>query len=154
MPTIAEDQPYRQLNFVLEVDSIEVGGFQKASGLTVQMETVQYREGGVNEQVHTLPGQFSHRNLLLEKGLTNSTVLWDWLADVKAPDKPVAELRRNVRLKLQSGFKEEDRWGWEFTDAYPVQWDGPDLRTETGPNVAIQSLELTHSGFTKLSGTP
>jgi phage tail-like protein len=156
MPSIPTDvEPYRQFNFKLEVDSIEIGGFQKVSGLTVQMETIEYKEGGVNEYVHTLPGQVSHNNLLLEKGLTNKTVLWDWIADAKAPDTKPEDARRNVRLKLQAGYKADQIWGWQFQHAYPVQWDGPDLRSDqSGSNVAIQSLELAHDGFTKLSGTP
>lgn len=149
------DNPYRQLNYTVEVDSVDVGGFQRASGLTMQMETVEYQEGGHNDAVHKLPGQFSHSNLVLEKGLTNRTVLWDWIQDVRSPSKPTEEARKNVRVKLHSGYKEKKMWGWEFQSAYPVQWDGPKLTSEgSGGVVAVQSLEFAHSGFTKIEGTP
>jgi phage tail-like protein len=150
-----DENPYRQLNYKVEVDELEIGGFQRASGLSVQMETVEYREGGTNGRVHQLPGQFSHQNLVLERGLTNRTVLWDWIQDVKSPSTPNADVRRNVRVKLQAGYKEQQSWGWEFRNAYPVQWDGPELTSDGGGNlVAVQSLEFAHEGFTKMSGTP
>lgn len=150
-----DENPYRQLNYKVEVDSVDVGGFQRVSGLAARMETVEYREGGTNGHVHQLPGQFTHSNLVLERGLTNRTVLWDWIQDVRAPSKANTDIRRNVRVKLQAGYKESKNWGWEFRNAYPVQWDGPDLTSDgSGPIVAVQSVEFAHDGFTKIQGTP
>jgi phage tail-like protein len=154
-PGGSDENPYRQLTYVVEVDSIDVAGFQRVSGMTTQMETVEYREGGRNQSVHKLPGQFSHGNIVLERGLTNRTALWDWIQDIRSPSTSNADIRRNVRLKLQSGYKEEQMWGWEFQSAYPVQWDGPEMASQGSGNiVAVQSLELAHEGITKLSGTP
>lgn len=154
-PGGSDENPYRQLTYTIEVDSIDIGGFRQASGLTTRMETVEYREGGRNESVHQLPGQFTHNNLILERGLTNRTALWDWIQNVRSPSQKNAEVRRNVRVKLQAGYKEQQMWGWEFRNAYPVQWDGPELMSKgSGDIVAVQSLELAHDGFTKLSGTP
>ena len=150
-----DENPYRQLNYTVEVSGLQVAGFQRVSGLTTRMETVEYREGGTNGHVHQLPGQFTHQNLVLERGLTNRTVLWDWIQDVRSSSTPNRSVRRNVRVKLKAGYKEQRNWGWEFDDAYPVQWDGPELSSDGGGNiVAVQSLEFAHDGFTKISGTP
>jgi len=150
-----DENPYRQLNYTVEVDSVDIGGFQRASGLAARMETVEYREGGTNGHVHQLPGQFTHSNLVLERGLTNRTVLWEWIQDVRAPSTANADIRRNLRLKLKAGYKENKNWGWEFRRAYPVQWDGPDLKSDgSGPVVAVQSVEFAHDGFSKIQGTP
>lgn len=166
MPVVPEDRgeqnpggirenPYRSLNYQVEVDSIEIGGFQRVSGLTTQMETMEYREGGQNESVHQLPGQFSHGNLVLERGLTNRTALWSWIQEVRSPSVATAEARYNVRVKLRGGYKVNKMWGWEFHDAYPVQWDGPELSSQgSGDVVAVQSVELAHDGFVKIAGTP
>jgi phage tail-like protein len=147
------ENPYRKLNYTVEVDSIEVGGFQRVSGLTAQMETVEYREGGQNDSVHQLPGQISHQNLVLERGLTNRTVLWEWYRAVQTPSVSNDEKRRNVRVKLRGGYKSNRMWGWEFKNAYPVKWDGPDM-SGTGGSVAVQSVEFAHDGFDKLEGIP
>ncbi|PSP27179.1 acetyltransferase [Halobacteriales archaeon QH_2_65_14] len=148
--------PYRKFNFEVElVDGPKVGGFDKISGLTMQMETVEYREGGVNDHVHKLPGQYSHENLILENGIADERVVFDWVEEVRNGEKPVEEARSNVEILIRSGYKEKERWGFEFFDAYPVQWDGPDLRArQKQGDVAIQTMELAHNGFTNLSGTP
>jgi len=148
--------PYRKFNFEVElVDGPQVGGFENISGLTMQMETVEYREGGVNDHVHSLPGQYSHENLVLENGIVDDRVVFDWISGIKSGERPTEEARSNVEILVRSGHKKKNRWGFEVFDAYPVQWDGPDLRaSEKKGNVAMQTLELAHSGFTNLSGTP
>jgi phage tail-like protein len=149
------ENPYRQLNFTVEVDEVEVGGFQEISGLAVQVETETYREGGRNESVHQLPGQVNHDNLVLKRGLTNRRVLWDWTRDVRSSSVQNDEIQRNVRVMLRGGYKSDRMWGWEFRNAYPVRWDGPDLVSDgSGTSVAVQSIEFAHDGFDTLEGMP
>ncbi len=157
------DGPYRKFSFEVElVDDLpsgknkkKIGGFDKISGLTTQMETVEYREGGVNDHVHRLPGQYRHANLLLENGIVNEKVLFAWTNDLRKGSDPPEEARCNVEIRVRSGHREKDRWGFEVFDAYPVQWDGPELRAnEEQGKPAMQTLELAHNGFTNLSGTP
>lgn len=148
--------PYRKFNFEVELlDGPPVGGFEKISGLTMQMETVEYREGGVNDHVHHLPGQFTHENLLLENGIVDERVFFDWIGELRTGETPTEEARSNVEILVRSGHRKKNRWGFEIFGAYPVQWDGPDLRAnEKKGDVAIQTIELAHRGFTNLSGTP
>jgi len=148
--------PYRKFNFEVElVDGPTVGGFQKISGLTMQMETVEYREGGVNDHVHTLPGQYTHQTILLENGIVDEKIMFDWMNKLRRGETTAEEARSNVQILIRSGYKEQERWGFEVFDAYPVQWDGPDLRAqEAEGEVAMQTVELAHRGFTNLSGTP
>lgn len=148
--------PYRVFDFEVEfVDGPTVGGFEKVSGLTMQMETVEYREGGVNDYVHKLPGQYSHETIVLENGIVDERILFDWITQLRDGTTTVEEARTNVQILVRAGHKKDQRWGFEVFDAYPIQWDGPDLRaTEKAGQVAMQTLELAHRGFTNLSGTP
>jgi phage tail-like protein len=148
--------PYRKFNFEVElIDGPPVGGFEKISGLTMQMETVEYREGGVNDHVHHLSGQFTHENLLLENGIVDKRVFFDWIGELRTGETATEEARSNVEILVRSGHRKKNRWGFEIFDAYPVQWDGPDLRAnEKQGDVALQTVELAHRGFTNLSGTP
>jgi len=143
------ENPYSQYNFELEVDGQPVAGFSEVSGLTMELDTVAYQEGGVNDHVHQLPGQFAHANLVLQRGLTKDTTFWNWLHTVMSGTIK----RRDIVLKLKSGFKGESAWGWEFTNAYPLKWSGPDL-TGGANGMAIESIELTYERFGKLSGMP
>lgn len=148
--------PYRKFNFEVDlVDGPKVGGFEKVSGLTMQMETVEYREGGVNDYVHKLPGQYSHATLVLENGIVDEKAVFQWIGELREGVTATEEARSNVEILVRAGHKEKDRWGFEVFDAYPIQWDGPDLRArEKKGEVAMQTLELAHRGFTNLSGTP
>lgn len=150
------DGPYRVFDFEVElVDRPTVGGFEKISGLTMQMETVEYREGGVNDYVHKLPGQYSHSTIVMENGIVDERVMFDWITQLRDETTTVEEARTNVQILVRAGHKEDHRWGFEVFDAYPIQWDGPDLRaTEKKGQAALQTVELAHRGFTNLSGTP
>lgn len=146
---------YRKNKFEVElIDGPSVGAFDKISGLTMQMETVQYREGGVNGFVHQLPGQYVHPTIILEKGITNDETLFNWIGKIKGGQDSVEDARSNVEIRVLCGKQKEERWGFEVIDAYPIQWDGPDLRGEDDAEVARQTLELAHRGFTNLDGTP
>jgi phage tail-like protein len=35
---------------------------------------------------------------------------------------------------------------WNFRDAYPVKWSGPELRGDSN-SVAVESIELAHHGI-------
>jgi hypothetical protein len=37
---------------------------------------------------------------------------------------------------------------WDFKEAYPVKYTGPELRADSG-SVAFESIELTHRGLSR-----
>ncbi|WP_152042259.1 phage tail protein [Salinigranum salinum] len=136
--------PYRGFRFHVEIDDLIVGGFSEVSGLEVEVRTEEYEEGGVNGFVHKLPTRVQHPNLVLERGLTDSTVFWDWIEATTSP--PVT--RRNVRVLVLDSLGQET-WGWECREALPVQWSGPTLQADQG-TVALESLELVHRGISRM----
>lgn len=140
--------PYLDYRYQVEVDSLLVAGFAEVSGLEREVDTEPYEEGGVNHFTHDLPTRVSTSNLTLERGLTDSVELWNWIEGVA---RGTVE-RRNVRVFLQDATGEEV-WGWEAQDAYPVNWSGPDLAADGGA-VAMESLELAHRGLRGVDGVP
>lgn len=148
--------PYRNFAFTVEVDGLNVAGFQKVSGLSAEMQPEEYEEGGVNGYVHQLPGQYSHGNLVLERGLTRSQKLWEWVEQLRtggAYASPQKRARKDVTVTLRAGFRAEGSKGWRFRKAYPVKWEGPELSADASgsSSVAVQRLELAHQGFTETS---
>lgn len=140
--------PYRNYRFTVEIDSLIVGGFSEVTGLERELETEDYNEGGVNGYTHSLPSRMTQPNLTLKRGLTDSATFWSWIQDVK---RGVIE-RKNGRVLVMDSVGQEV-WGWEFRDAYPVKWTGPELRADQG-SVAFETVELTHNGFSKIEGLP
>ena len=136
--------PYLAFNFVIELEGIVVGGFTEVSGLQVEVETQDYREGGVNEYLHKLAGPTRYpSNLVLKRGLTDAETLWNWQQEVL--QGPIGRKNGSIMLLNSAG---EETWRWNFIGAYPVRWVGPELRAGTA-EVAVETLELVHQGLTK-----
>lgn len=126
---------------MVEIDFVIVAGFAEVSGLTVETEIEEYREGGVNDFVHKLVKGTRHVPIVLKRGLLDNDVLWKWHREVVQGNI----VRRSGSIILfNESFDEHRRWSFE--DAYPIKWVGPDLNA-TSSEVAIEQLELAHNGF-------
>ena len=78
LSTLATD-PFRNFKFVVEFlpesqdgkwgTSFGKMGFVSLSGLSVSTESIAYREGGYNTNVHQIPGQSSFSPISLSKGV-------------------------------------------------------------------------------------
>lgn len=148
--------PYRKFAFTVEIDGLQVAGFRKVSGLSVDLQPEEYEEGGVNHHVHQLPGQVSYSNLVLEQGLTRSRKLWDWIQGVLSGtvyERGGTSARKNVTVTLRASSTAEANQAWRFESAYPVKWEGPELAADASGSsaIAIQRLELAHRGFERTS---
>ncbi|MEW6211588.1 MAG: phage tail protein [Acidobacteriota bacterium] len=137
--------PYQVFNFMVEIEGILAGGFSECSGLQVETETLDYREGGLNEYVHRFAGPTKYPPLILKHGLTQIDGLWSWHQDVVAGKIK----RRNGTIYLLNKQRLPVMW-WDFKEAFPVKWTGPELNANSG-NVAVESVELAHRGLSRPS---
>ena len=65
--------PYLAFAFRVEMNSIWTGAFSEVSGLQVEIETEDYREGGVNDYMHKLAGPARYpANITLKHGLLDA----------------------------------------------------------------------------------
>jgi phage tail-like protein len=141
------DDPLTAYNFVVRFTDIAVAGFSEVTGLGVEMEWFDYREGGVNDHVHRLPGPARFpANLVLRRGMTRDLELYSWLESaVLGAIRPV-----NVSIVVGDSAGADART-WTFVGAYPVKWTGPELRASNAA-LAIESLELAHAGLLPTAG--
>lgn len=135
--------PYQAFNFFVEIEGILAGGFSECTGLQVETEFHEYREGGVNEYAHHFAGPTKYPPLILKHGLTPIDGLWNWHQDVIQGHIK----RRNGTIYLLDKQKIPVLW-WNFKSAFPYKWTGPDLRADSG-NVAFESVELFHRGLSR-----
>jgi len=135
--------PYTGCNFVIEIEGLLAGGFAECSGLQVDLEPHEYREGGLNTHVHRFTGPARHPPLVLRRGLSSLDGLWNWHQDVVAG----TVRRRNGTLFLLDHQRSPVTW-WHFRDGLPVKWTGPQLRADAGA-VAFESLEIVHHGLVR-----
>ena len=134
--------PYRNYNFVVEIDGIKQAGFSDCSGFGASTDPIEYREGGKNEATRKLPGQTKYPNITLKWGITDSRELYDWYRDI-VKGKVVRKTGSIVLYDLD-GITEKVRWN--FVNAWPTKWDGPDFSAKAN-DIAIETLELAHEGI-------
>ena len=133
--------PYRNFNFLIEIQGITQARFSEVNGLDSETEIFSYKEGGVNEFIHKLPSQTQHSNIVLKKGITDSDQLWQWRK--KATSGKIE--RKSGSIVLLNEAREE-KMRWNFKEGWPSKWIGPDLRAD-GNEVAIETLEIAHQGI-------
>lgn len=136
-------------SFSVYVDGTEYGRFREVSGLEVQIEIEEVKEGGQNGFVHKLPGRRSFSNLTLRRGITKNNGLIEWMMEAAGDDfdgngKKLA--RKTMALVLNSSLGLPLRI-WAFEDAFPVRWSGPDFSLNDDDFIT-EELEIAHNGFT------
>jgi phage tail-like protein len=140
--------------------------FDECSGLKVEVEVMEYQEGGENNFVHRLPGRRKFSNITFKRGMTNSIELWKWCESVQAgPFNPalaqipgpssvpgaLPTFRRNLTISLY----DEDHLvsvSWEVIGAYPVRWEGPPIKS-AGTSVSVETLEISYQYFKMVSNS-
>jgi phage tail-like protein len=146
MPTGQRVDPYRNFNFLVEIDGITQAGFQDCSGFGASTDPIEYREGNENPgrdpiTMRKLPGMTKYNNITLKWGLTDSTELYDWYRDITKG----VDVRKNGSI-IVLDTQGQERVRWNFRNGWPTKWDGPDF-TSKGNDVAIETLEIAHEGI-------
>ncbi len=148
MATGDRHDPFLSFNFAVEINGVIVSGFNEVSGLQAEIEIQEYREGGVNEYIHKRAGPARYpSNLILKRGIGDSTELWSWYCDVLQGTVH----RKSLDVVLMDSTGAEQR-RWTLQNAYPVKWTGPDFKAQSS-EVAIESLELAHEGLVFANAT-
>ncbi|MDP8969920.1 MAG: phage tail protein [Actinomycetota bacterium] len=142
-------------HFAVEVGNQPIGSFREVSGLSAEMAVEELMEGGNNRYVHKLPGQISWPNIVLTRGVTSSTALFDWFTSTNGmssgqPDTQTAAppgmlTRSTAQIILRDAAGTRVRT-WSLRGAFPVRWTGPTLATSS-TDVAVEELEIAHHGF-------
>jgi phage tail-like protein len=124
---------------MIEIGGLSVGGFSEVTGLQVETEVKEYREGGENGYIHKLAGPSRYtQNLVLKNGYTADSTLWDWYQSNR---DGVVQRKTGSIVILDMAQGEVARYN--FYEAYPVRWIGPSLNALQA-EVGIETLELAH----------
>ena len=78
----ARVDPYRNFNFLVEIDGITQAGFSDVTGFDITVEPIEYREGGQVTSARKIPGMAKYGNITLKRGITDSAELYEWLRQV------------------------------------------------------------------------
>jgi len=142
MPIVRPD-PYPNFNFLVDLDGNQVAGFSDVELPEGRIETIiHYRDGSDRDTTpRLLPGRVDYGPLILRRGFTGDTTLYDWWHSVTQGHVD----RRNVVVILLDETRQEVA-RWRIRDAWPSKYAPSDL-VALGNEVVIETLELTHEGI-------
>jgi phage tail-like protein len=133
--------PFSQFNFTVEIDGVTQGGFSEVSGLTMDTNIIEYREGDEVTTVRKLPGLMKYNNIVLKHGIIDTT-LYTWRK--KVIDGQTQRATGAIVL-LDEARKPALRW--TFTQGWPSKLEGPALNAKTS-EAAVETMEIAHEGLT------
>ena len=116
--------------------------FQSVAGLSVGIEADSLSEGGENRFQHQLPTRTTFGDLVLKRGLTNDSDLFNWFAS-SAETLEIHPLDVNITLLNE---KHEPAMIWKITHAWPKKSSVGDFNAETS-GIVIQTLELGYHTY-------
>ena len=134
--------PYRNYNFLLQVQDIAEARFTECSGLGMRIHPIHYRESGAGQIVRAIPGPVEYAEVTLRYGLTNSLDLWNWL--LLAVKGTVQRRHVSVVMLDPDGAREALRWN--LINCWPCEWRGAVLDA-LGREAAIEELHLAYDSL-------
>lgn len=139
---------YPPLGFHFKVEFSDFPGeyqFQSVSGLSVDVDTENFAEGGENRFEHKLPVRTKYPNLVLKRGLVVDSDLIKWCRDAveNFSFKPT-----NLVVKLLNE-KHEPLLSWNVVHAWPVKLSMTDFNAEEN-KIAIETIELSYNYFNRM----
>jgi len=120
------------------------GSFSEVSGLTQELQTIDYRDGFDKNLVQRkIPGMPKYSNVTLKRGIFHENLEFqEWLNG-----KQFNEVDRKVVTVALRDSEGQALITWKLNNAYPVKIEGPTLKSD-GNEVAVESIELVHEGLT------
>ena len=151
---------YPPCGFYFKVDFVSVDGmsedteqrFQEVSGLTVEIETEELKEGGENRFTYKLPKRAKYPNLVLKRGLLKGTKILAWLNDCMtgyflATPAPVFLKPSDIIITLMDEAGAETAV-WSVVQAYPVKMSTSDFKASDN-SIVIETIELAYQYFNR-----
>jgi phage tail-like protein len=130
---------------------VEIAGltaeFSEVTGLNIEVQVIEYRHGLSPDYSTTkMPGIQKYGNITLKRGVVKgNNEFFDFYKKIKMNTVE----RQDVLISL---LDEEHSpvMQWRVREAWPTKLTSPDLKAN-GNEVAIETMELAHEGFTILN---
>ena len=134
--TSSED-PLQKFKFRVTIPGIPSQiGFQKVSGLSKEVNVVEYDESAF-EYTHKLPGKTKFGEVTMERGMFSDSSMLDQMKVIQNPD-----YRTTMIVQLMDRFGNVQRT-WKLAEAWISKWEGSDLDA-TSDDVAIETITVQY----------
>jgi phage tail-like protein len=133
---------YYKVEFGISKEKNDVR-FQTVSGLSVEFDMEEYKEGGENRFTHKLPVRTKYADMVLKRGMLTGSEVIQWFFSAFR-DREFKPSDVNVILMNEQG---EPLKTWKVAHAIPKKWLVSDLNANDNA-VLIETLELSYRYFT------
>jgi phage tail-like protein len=126
--------------------SYPVIGFSECTGLEMAIEVHELNQGGGNDGTLKFPTRAKPSTLVLKRGLTTDTTLWEWFYSfVQGYGK-----RRDGTISVNDAAQNQVTV-WGFRRGIPTKYSGPQMNAGQS-TVAIETVEIAHEGIYMMGG--
>lgn len=138
--------PLPKFHFQVQWGGVRIG-FTEVTGLDMQVEAIEYREGSSPEYSKIkMPGMHKFSNITLKRGtIQGDSDFYKWINTINLT---VSE-RRDIVISLLNETH-APVMTWKAKNAFPIKVQASDLKSD-GNEVAIETLELAHEGLNILN---
>jgi len=139
---------YPPLSFFFSVsfgsDTSTDNSFQEVSGISTEMSFEEVEEGGENRFTHRLPKRLKPSNLVLKRGIADSTSpLVIWCKSILEGDLSKKISVKSITIRLLNDQDSPLR-EWVVENAYPVKWS-VDTFNSMKNEVALETIEFSYN---------
>jgi len=142
MPPVQRDAPYAAHNFQVIVNGISddgaavSGAFTEISGLEVEINPIEYRNGNEDITVRKQPGLKTQTNLTCKRGATGHVDFWNWIKSALDGD-----IQRAEGAIVLNDENQVEVMRWNFSRGWPCKYTGPSFNAANN-EIAIETLEI------------
>jgi len=143
---MATNYPLAKFHFRVEWGGERLG-FTEVTGLDMQVEAIEYREGTSPEYSKVkMPGLHKFSNITLKRGsVAGDSDFYKWVNTISLNQVE----RRDVIISLLNE-SHTPVLTWKAKNTFPIKLAASDLKAD-GNEVAIETLELAHEGLSLVS---
>jgi phage tail-like protein len=129
-------EPLPSSNFIVEIDGLASASYISVEGLHGEIEVVEYRDGIDPNRVRLLPGNARYGPIILRRGLTENTELWEWYESTL--ESPIETKSMSI-VFMDHGHEEKARYNAH--ECWPSEYYIEPLESNPS-NVAIEVIVI------------
>ncbi len=132
---IAVQYPIPAYRFIVSLGDEQVP-FTSASGLDINFDTIEYRDGTGNW--YKMPGQRQVPNITLSKGVfSGENELYEWINSIQLNQVE----KKDIMISLTNEAGTEVLVSWNVSNAFPTSLTSPSFDA-TSNEIAVQQITL------------
>lgn len=139
-PSADRHGPLKTGLFEVQIDEVEVLGWQRVTIPRSPTEQGEHREGDESDWEKKVSGQVTFDDLEMERGVEpGDSRIWDWrTASMENPE----EGRKEIAVTLEDE-RGEPQLRWTFLNAWVKEYDPPELDAAVDGDVVTERIIVT-----------